>query len=215
MMNENSSFSSVRSRFDRQLHHLNDLQTKTGNLCMQMAEDTNRILEGILLPPHGGMEDLEKQVCRQVQEMDRLSLFLVVHEQPVAGDLRRIAICSRIGIEFGRIAHLYTDLYSVLHKFEIIPCRSQLLEMSSLCSRQFACAFRAVSKQSLCLAAQAEQLDDAVDSCYEALKNQLAEQKFDRALGTEVLMAAKYLERIADHCVQIARSLKNTLNLTT
>ena len=136
---------------------------------------------------------------------------LLLHQQPVASDLRLISAAlkmitdmERIGDQAGDIAELVTFMAGepYIKKLEHLP------QMAAATQRMLTQAIDAFVRRDLALAQQVMEMDDIVDGLFEEMKSELIlllpKDTANASQCIDFLMIAKYYERIGDHAVNIA-----------
>ena len=200
----------MRNRFDEQLFTLNKKMIEMGALCERVIALTEEaLLEGDL--------DSAKKVKtdgHEIDEMEReiegICLKLLLQQQPVASDLRQISAALKMITDMERIGDQAEDIA------EIIPhlggrTGEELTEfkpMAETTCKMVTDSIDAFVKKDLKLAKSVSSQDDIVDNCFINIKlkliDMISETKADGEYATDLLMIAKYFERIGDHAVNIA-----------
>ena len=201
----------MRNRFEQQLHVLNRKMIEMGALCERLiALCADSLLTGNI---HGVQEILAHghEIDEMEREIEATCLKLLLQQQPVARDLRQISAALKMITDMERIGDQAEDIA------EIIPfLRGQTPEelagfqtMAQTVSRMVTGSIDAFVKKDLALAQGVIQQDDIVDGCFVQVKNTLIGMIGDNAATGEyaidLLMIAKYFERIGDHATNIAQ----------
>lgn len=182
---------SVRLHYDQKLADLRAQLKDLGGICRRMLETIERVLAENTDISAYAFASAEREGAIRVRSIDRLCSLLILRQQPVSKDLRLITVATRVS----------TDDFV-----------RDLLNMCVLTEKQFAAAMRSVMELSENQDGDIERLDDQIDYLYRKIKTRLIRDNTESAQAVELLMAAKYLERNADHCVMIADDLKNPLS---
>ena len=173
----------MSERFVRQLEELHVELITMGSLCEKAISLSAKAIQG-----EGGMTligkifETEKEIDAQEREIENLCMKLLLHEHPVAGDLRSISVALKMISDMERIgdqaADIVTESIDAFVKGDLELCRQVIND------------------------------DDKVDNAFNEIKEKLVEilssGSPDARLGLDILMAAKYFERIGDHAVNIA-----------
>ena len=161
------------------------------------------------------------ELCREVIENDHVvndmekkieskCLWLIAKEQPLASDLRKITTALKIATDMERIGDHAADIAELTLKFadkNSFSDSSHILPMAAAAIEMTRSAVTAYVNSDIALAKSTEAKDDEVDRYFSLIKQELAEvfsrepQRMDNAV--DFLLIAKYLERIADHAVNI------------
>ena len=202
----------MRNRFGEQLERLHVEMIQMGALC----EDAISAAAQALMK---GDEDLaraageaEREIDQKEREVENLCLKLLLQQQPVARDLRTISAAmkmvtdlQRIGDQCANIAEISLLLKEQKQTRTLADIRTMSQKAGVMVKRSI---FAYVNRDTE--AAQAViALDDEVDALFRTIKGELVEliagnrDEADQAI--DLIIIAKYLERIADHAVNIAQ----------
>ena len=152
---------------------------------------------------------------RNVNDMERAiesrCLSLILRQQPVARDLRQISAALKMITDMERIGDQASDIAEIIitedkSEAQDIP---MIIKMSEAASKMVRDSVNAYVEKDLDLARKVMENDDVVDELFEEVKttliNFIAENKGLQGVeAIELIMVAKYLERIADHATNIA-----------
>jgi len=201
----------MRNKFDEQLDLLNREITKMGDLCeVAITAAVDSLLDG-------GDEELVKKAIESDYEVDRkqrdiedLCMKLLLQQQPVARDLRQISSALKMISDMERIGDQAADI-SRLAKFIGNNQTKRLTDIDSMAKATIKMVSDAVDsfvKKDLELAKAVVEYDDVVDDLFVKVKDKLVALIRDNPEEGEqcldILMAAKYFERIGDHAENIA-----------
>ena len=152
---------------------------------------------------------LESEVDAKEREIEDICMRLLLQQQPVARDLREVSAALKMISDMERIGDQAADIAD-LSKYidekhvEIPPLIGKMAEMTVNMVTESVDAF---VKRDLELCRKVIDDDDQVDDAFNQIKEELAElmyQNLDAKAGLDLLMTAKYMERIGDHAVNIA-----------
>ena len=204
----------MRSRFDRRLDILNKKMIEMGAECeTAIAQSVKALLDGDMK-----IAAMVKQSTRRIDELEReiegICLKLLLQQQPVAKDLRNISAAlkmitdmDRIGVQSEEIAEIVTALDGKTGK-ESADIRQMALDVIKMVSESVDAYVRA----DITLADGVIKYDDVVDDAFLKVKQNLISMIGQNARNGEyaldLLMIAKYFERIGDHAVNIAEWVK-------
>ena len=204
----------MRSRFDRRLDILNKKMIEMGAECeTAIAQSVKALLDGDMK-----IAAMVKQSTRRIDELEReiedICLKLLLQQQPVAKDLRNISAAlkmitdmDRIGVQSEEIAEIVTALDGKTGK-ESADIRQMALDVIKMVSESVDAYVRA----DITLADGVIKYDDIVDDAFLKVKQNLISMIGQNARNGEyaldLLMIAKYFERIGDHAVNIAEWVK-------
>lgn len=201
----------MRSRFDEQLDALHQEMIAMGGLCEKaIALSAKALLEGnrslTLDVPH-----LSAQIDQHERDIESLCFKLLMRQQPVARDLRVISAALKMVTDMERIGNQSADIAEIIAtanisaKDESIPIH----EMAVATIKMVSDSIEAFIKQDLDIASAVVTYDDVVDGCFDkakrALIRRVTDAEADGEYALDLLMIAKYFERIGDHAVNIAQ----------
>lgn len=202
----------MRNRFDRQLHELDEQLTHMGELCeIAIAKATQALKEG--------SKDQAKIVIMEDEEIDqieksieRLCLKLLLQQQPVARDLRRISAALKMITDMERIGDQTSDIAEIILSSEgdkAVDDIKVIGPMASDVSKMVRNSVTAYVKKDLELAHKVMKADEDIDRYFEAVRDEMItfikEEKGENGKKIfDLVMIAKYLERIGDHATNIA-----------
>ena len=170
-------------------------------LCTADAEEAKGIIKG------------DTEVNRMERDIEHRCMTLLLRQQPVAGDLRRISTAMKVVTDIERIGDHAADIAEIIPHLVTVrkegdPAVSQAIAMGKKAHQMILDALAALMAEDELAARKVIAADDAVDYDFNAIKHQLAQEiaedpgKVDAAL--DLLMVIKYLERIGDHAVNVA-----------
>ena len=152
----------------------------------------------------------DEEIDRQERVVETLCYKLLLSQQPVAGDLRRVSSALKIITDMERIGDHAADISELTLMLRELPSMSNehLREMATRTTDMLLASLAAYVEQDMEKAEQVIAQDDAVDALFVAVKNDLvaailADPKAGET-AADLLMAAKYFERIGDHATNIA-----------
>ena len=200
----------MRTRFDEQLSLLNRELIEMGALCEQaIAAAAKALLTGdeklaAEVPP------VEDEIDRKERDIESLCLRLLLQQQPVARDLRQISAALKMITDMERIGDQAADIAEIIGFLggrTGAEC-AHIGEMAREAIGMVTGAVDAYVKRDTALAAGIIARDDTVDALFDKVKSSLVtmlqENAQDSEYALDILMIAKYFERIGDHAVNIA-----------
>ena len=201
----------MRNKFDEQLSQLN---TKLTDMCSSIEQ----AISGAVTSITKNNKELAKEVIDlnvdihdRERDIETLCLKLLLQQQPVARDLRTISAAlkmitdmRRIGTQAADICEIYLE--SEYNLAENMPgiIREMTIETIGMVNK----SIDAFIKKDLNLAIEVGKTDAKVDELFMEVKNMLIESIKTNSDGSDqsidILMIAKYLEKIGDHANNIA-----------
>ena len=200
----------MRSRFDEQLACLHRELIEMGALCERVIALASRALTTGDRQLAEQVPPLDREIDRKERDIENLCLRLLLHQQPVAGNLRRISAALKMITDMERIgdqAEDIAEIISFLHGHQAED-NDLLREMAKAAIRMVTESVDAYVKCDTMLAEQVIAEDDTVDGYFTQVKERLigkiAQDPADGEYALDLLMIAKYFERIGDHATNIA-----------
>lgn len=207
----------MRTRFDEQLEGLHVELIKMGSLCE----------EAISIVAKGLMEDstvqsekvfsLEYEIDQMEGEIEDRCTRLILQQQPVASDLRNISAALKMISDMERIGDQAADIAELIPYIAGSNLQSKLHigEMARVTVSMVTDSIDAFVKKNLELARLVVTKDDKVDELFNTIKEELISLIYQKGVeakaALDLLMAAKYFERIGDHAVNLAESVKYSI----
>ena len=204
----------VRNLFAEQLQALKRSVLSLGLLCENSLELVAAFLNGYNTIEVPEIRLLYQKIEAKGNEIENTCFNLLIRQQPVASDLRQISASLKIVHDCKRIGDQLVDIADILHLPEQTAathnCVEQLKKMARASKDLVGDSMEAYADNDLELAQAANVKDDEVDALFAAIKNDLARElgKAQPAQADDLLnllMVAKYFEKISDHAVQIAK----------
>ena len=204
---------SLRTQYDTELTALKAALAEMGQcaadaveaaleaLCTADADAAAKIIKG-----DGRINDMERDI-------EHRCMTLLLRQQPVAGDLRRISTAMKVVTDIERIGDHAADIAEITPHLVSVrkagdPAVSDAIRMGQKAHKMILDALAALTGEDEPAAQRVIAADDEVDYDFNAIKHTLAQEiaanpaKVDAAL--DLLMVIKYLERIGDHAVNLA-----------
>lgn len=200
----------MRIKFEEQLEKLHVEMIKMGSLCEEaittaasaLTESDESIIEKA--------SSIEYEIDEQERKIETLCMKLILQQQPVARDLRVISSALKMISDMERIGDQALDItqmtkYIVGHSNK---GESDLQKMSLETSKMVTDSIDSFVRSDLALAQKVINYDDVIDKWFNKIKQELialiAEDNTQGEYYIDLIMVAKYLERIGDHATNIA-----------
>ena len=200
----------MRIKFDEQLILLNREMISMGALCEDaISMATKALIDGNmeLIPK---VKDIEREIDLKEREIESHCLKLLIQQQPVAKDLRQISSVLKMLTDMERIGDQSVDIVEIisLGNITIADNKLRIRDMATATIKMVKQSIDAFVDNNIELAHGVIAYDDVVDELFNEVKRALIHQfgKSERAMeyAIDILMIAKYFERIGDHAVNIA-----------
>ena len=200
----------MRKHFDDQIAQLGEQMMAMGALVENTIERAIRALQTDDMAEAAAIRDGDHIVDEKEREVEAMCIHMLLQQQPVARDLRTISAALKMITDMERIGDQADDIA------EIIPflggrtgaeCESVSL-MARETIRMVTESVDAYVKGDVELAKAVIAHDDVVDDCFDNVKSSLirliTERREDAEYALDLLMIAKYFERIGDHATNVA-----------
>ena len=200
----------TRTRFDEQLEELHVELIKMGSLCEEAISLSAQALEKNEEKTKERVFALETEIDQMEREVETHCMRLLLHQHPVARDLRAISAALKMISDMERIGDQAADIVELVPYIAQSECKNKvdIAEMAKATVSMVTDSVEAFVKKDLKLAEQVIEKDDIVDEMFASIKKKLMElvrsQDVDAEPALDLLMAAKYFERIGDHAVNVA-----------
>ncbi len=200
----------MRNKFDSQLENLNLELITMGALC---EDAISASVKGLLDDDDALCEKAvaaEDEINRKERDIETVCMKLLLEQQPVARDLRVISSALKMISDMERIGDQAYDIAEIAKfiKDSNVKSRVHIKDMAAAATKMVTDSVESFVKKDVELARAVVEYDDKVDSLFNCVKDELVQLiTDDRANGEfciDLLMIAKYLERIGDHAVNIA-----------
>ena len=196
---------------DQQLEMLHVELIKMGALCEDAVSSAIEALEKNDIVSADSALDTDAEIDQKERDIERMCMKLLLQQQPVARDLRQISAALKMITDMERIGDQASDIAEIIitedkSEAQDIP---MIIKMSEAASKMVRDSVNAYVEKDLDLARKVMENDDVVDELFEEVKttliNFIAENKGLQGVeAIDLIMVAKYLERIADHATNIA-----------
>ena len=200
----------MRNLFDDQLNTLHRKLIEMGSACETAIDLAVRaLLEGNReIAREAAAHD--REIDHMEREIEAICLKMLLQQQPVARDLRQISAAMKIITDMERIGDQAEDIGEIipfLNGRTGLECEDIRL-MAETAQQMVRSAVDAYVNQDMSLVGKVIAMDDIVDDAFdrtkETLIHMIADNKEDGQYCLDLLMIAKYLERIGDHATNIA-----------
>ena len=200
----------MRNHFDKQLQNLNEELITMGSLCEDaisasvkaMLEDDESLIAVVF--------KADDEIDRKERDIESVCMKLLLQQQPVARDLRVISSALKMISDMERIGDQASDIAEISKYIKNNNAKSKvhIKEMASATIKMVTDSIESFVKKDLALANSVLDYDDVVDGLFDKVKEEIVElireDNKNGELCIDLLMTAKYLERIGDHAVNIA-----------
>ena len=201
----------MRNRFDRQLSTLNDELIEMGSMIEKSIETAIKALvnQDVDLARHA--IEADEEIDRQERIIEDLCLKLLLQQQPVAKDLRLISSALKMITDMERIGDHASDISEITIALADQPYIKKLEHIQQMAKETMIMlvgSIEAFLDKDLEKANEVIKRDDVVDDLFDKVKKELIQMIHENAdkgeQAADLLMVAKYMERIGDHATNIS-----------
>lgn len=201
----------MRNRFDRQLSTLNDELIEMGSMIEKSIETAIKALvnQDVDLARH--VIEADEEIDRQERIIEDLCLKLLLQQQPVAKDLRLISSALKMITDMERIGDHASDISEITISLADQPYIKKLEHIQQMAKETMIMlvgSIEAFVDKDLEKANEVIKRDDVVDDLFDKVKKELIQMIHENAdkgeQAADLLMVAKYMERIGDHATNIS-----------
>ena len=201
----------MRSKFDEQLHLLNQEMLQMGSMIEDSIQKAINALIDQNVELAKKIMDNDTQIDHEQKKIENLCFNLLMQQQPVAKDLRVISAAMKMVTDMERIGDHAADISEMtilMSKTKYIPNLEHINRMASETVQMLIRSIEAYVEKDMKKAVDVIASDDVVDDLFDKNKAELIEQIQREPQSAEsaadMLMVAKYFERIGDHATNIA-----------
>ncbi len=200
----------MRSKFDEQLALLHKELITMGALCENAIALSAKALDEGSAAKVGEIFDYSAQIDQKEREIETMCMRLLLRQQPVAKDLRVISSALKMVTDMERIGNNSGDIAEIVTMGNIKEAHDKLNihDMALATIKMVTDSVNAFVRNDVELAESVIAYDDVVDGHFNRIKTVLIEKlrshDADGEYALDLLMIAKYLERMGDHAVNIA-----------
>jgi phosphate transport system protein len=199
----------MRIQYTEELNHLNQQMIEMGALCENAITHTG---DSLL---HGNHEEaqsvhsIHEEILQKEKSIETLCLRLLLQQQPMARDLRQISAALKMITDMKRIGEVASDTADIILYMQRFH---RMEDIEDLCQKAVMMVHQVIEsfvKQDLTEAESVIAYDDIVDALFVKVKQDLVQaiQKNPQYADdyVDLLMIAKYFEKIGDHAVNISK----------
>ena len=206
----------MRDKFNEQLEQLNVELIKMGALCEEGISASTKAL----MDQDDALRETaiaaERETDQQERDIENLCMRMLLQQQPVASDLRAISAALKMISDMERIGDQAADIAEITRFVANSPVISRvpIADMARSVIGMVTDSIDSFVRKNLTLAQKVVKTDDEIDEMFLKVKNELIRcigQGDDGEACIDLLMIAKYLERIGDHAVNIAQWVEYSL----
>ena len=201
----------MRNRFDRQLVQLNNELIEMGGMIEKAISDTVKALVNQDIELASNVIEYDEEIDHQEREIEQLCLKLLLQQQPVAKDLRLISSALKMVTDMERIGDHATDISEITIALADKSCIKKLEHIQQMAKETMIMLVKSIEafvNKDMDKARAVIVHDDVVDDLFNKVKAELIAMIHEDVnageQASDLLMAAKYFERIGDHATNIS-----------
>ncbi len=200
----------MRSRLDAELSKLNTEMIEMGALCEEAIALTSKALTTGDVSLAQRVPPISWELDQKERDVETRCMKLLLQQQPVARDLRQISAALKMITDMERIGDQAEDIAEIIAYLEGKTAEEtiHIRDMAAETIIMVTDSVDAYVKRDIELAKSVIDHDDKVDRYFDRIKDSLikmiAENPDIGEYALDLLMIAKYFERIGDHATNIA-----------
>ena len=201
----------MREYYDAQLKDLNNQIIEMGSLVEKSVAYSAKSLVEADIEKINKVANYESAINRKETEIESLCVNLIMHNQPVAKDLRFISAVLKMVTDLERIGDHAEDIAEIarfVNSQEHQLDKKVFSEIAKTAVDMVNLGVDAFVKRDLDLAQKVAEMDNTVDRLFVEIRERLVaglkSGEYESAPALDLFLATKYFERIGDHAVNIA-----------
>ena len=200
----------MRNRFNKQLHALNNELITMGALCEEAISSAAKLLIDNDVKMKENVLDADRQIDQKERDIENLCMKLLMQQQPVASDLRTVSSALKMISDMERIGDQALDISEIAEYACSSGMQSEIhiADMARATIQMVTDSIDSFIKKNTELAHKVILQDNTVDDLFNKVKGELILATRSSTSNAEalidLLMIAKYFERIGDHAENIA-----------
>lgn len=216
----------MRTKFDEQLHMLNQEMMHMGSMIEERIQKAIEALIGQNTELAKEIMEGDAEVDREQKKIESICFNLLMQQQPVARDLRVISAAMKMVTDMERIGDHAADISEMTIMMSKTPYVTDLSDIKKMASETVLMLIRSIEayvEKDMLKAQSVIDHDDIVDDLFNKNKQDLIvliqKNPAVSEQAADMLMVAKYFERIGDHATNLAENIifalddkKNTVN---
>ncbi len=200
----------MRNQFDEQLEALNLQMIQMGGLCETVISLAVQALQKEDKHLIQKVHETDSEIDQMERDIEAFCMRLLLHQQPVARDLRQVSSALKMISDMERVGDQAADIAEIAEYMPGMQTKGDhfIRKMAREAVKMVTDSVDSYVRRDLELARNVIRYDDIVDDWFAKIRQELiGEITQDNTVGEycmDLLMIAKYLERIGDHAVNIA-----------
>ena len=209
----------MRDNYQKKLEQMQKELLEMGMLCEEAIQKTYRLLvsEQECEELVKAIDVLEREIDAKERRIEADCIQLFLQQQPVASDLRLISSALKMITDLERIGDHATDIAEILETGSIkVPAKDiDLAKMAEIAMDMINRSVESYVQKDLEMAREVIDRDDVLDELFINVRKEIsrcsAEGVYTNAQTLDLLMIAKYYERLGDHATNVAEWVEFSL----
>lgn len=210
----------MRHKFDQQLNKLNNKLILMGSVCEELIDYSINTLDSLELNQTDNIKDATSNAKDIERKIENLCFKILLQQHPVACDLRNVSAALKIATDLKRISVQAQDICDIVEKNklninisdELNDNKATLKKMGESAKACLRFSIDSYVRMNLEIANKAIEADNVIDEQFRENKLNIIKliksESKNAEIALELLMIAKYYERIGDHAVNVAKKVK-------
>lgn len=209
----------MRNKFDEQLELLNTQLMEMGALCESAIANAAKALTEEDVQTIERAKSIEEEIDNKERVIEALCLKLLLQQQPVAKDLRQISAALKMVTDMERIGDQAADITEITMMIANVYASANIVhigQMAKATIKMVTDSIEAYVHSDRELAKSVVEYDDVVDDLFNKVKREVIDvigrDTKNGEYAMDILMIAKYFERIGDHATNIAEWVEYSIS---
>lgn len=209
----------MRDLFLKQLEELEYALSQMGDAIVEAIRETVTALRKLDKKQAESLIEGDAKIDHMEKEIESKCLHILLQQTPVAGDLRKVSAALKMITDLERIGDHAADISEIILSHNGIKEGEVLLQiqkMADLTSKMVQKSIKVYRSQDIDEAYEILNMDDKVDELFlqikEMIGTQMVSSKEEGMRELDLLMIAKYFERIGDHAENIGEWVVFSIN---
>lgn len=198
----------MRTRLDDELREMNKEMIELGALCEKAISLTDKALLTHQESLAAEASAMQEEITQKEKSLENLCLRILLLEAPMASDLRQVSAALKMVTDLRRIGEIAGDMSDIIKCMGNEDHLENMALMAKSASNMVTNVINAFVKKDVELAKKVIKEDDVIDMLFLQERNEIInlikEESLDSAYAVDLIMIAKYYEKIGDHAVNLA-----------
>ena len=209
----------MRSKFDEQLNLLNQEMLHMGTMIEESIQEAIEAFINQDIQKAQKIMQGDEEIDREQKKIENICFNLLMQQQPVARDLRTISAAMKMVTDMERIGDHASDISEMTVMMSKTPYKVNIEDVKKMATETMLMLIRSIeayvekdNKKALCVMKHDDIVDDLFDTVKKEIIDFIRESPDNGEQAADLLMVAKYFERIGDHATNIAEWVQFALD---